>query len=129
MLNAYQKYLKKQDEIKREQEARDKPCFDSFDEYIAFYPDGEKWRKWVGDGILIPTYSSCLDGDFYVASIKQWNDYRSKKLEIWICINNGDDGMCKKLCESIEKANQEMENLKNLAPFCLGELKDFGYKF
>lgn len=128
---------------RREAEARVKPVYATFAEYVAAHPDGERWRKWVEDGSLVPGYggASCLPGDYYVVQIREWPvrarkpdgslDYarRNENLgtEIWVTVNDGDDGFCSKRCADRAAALAEVEALKDLAPFYYGDLREFGY--
>ncbi len=104
--------------------------FDTFDEYVAVYPDGEHWRHMVerknGD-ILIAGYSTCLEGDYYIAWAQHQNSYKTGLPFHDVVINDGDDGYARKHCASFEEAEAALQELKQLAPFSLAEIRAFGF--
>lgn len=129
-MNATEKWFAEQEKLRVEREARAKPAyFNTFDEYVKVYQDGEHWRHRVdrGEKILIATYEgqSCLDGDYYIAWA--FTHYNTKEMTFGVVVNNGDDGYVRLKCASLEEAKQELEKLKLLAPFFYGELIEFGY--
>lgn len=123
--------------LRIEQEAQQRQAFDTFDEYVKVFPEGEHFRNWVGNGILIPTYESgcTITGEYYTARIMEYPKdlYPAGKGlsylngTVWIYLNDCDDGSCQKQCKDIEDAKQELEKLKLLAPFYYWNLKDYGY--
>ena len=109
-----------------------RPCFDSFDDYVKVHPSGERYRRWVMDSIqyiLFPCYQEgCgLPGHYYFAYIRR--EYRHGKWlgTYYVHVNDCDDFGCNKRGLTLDEAKAELENLKLLAPFTIHELADFGY--
>lgn len=149
-MNSSQRWLKQQDKQQEQErvevEARSKPAFfDTFDDYVKAFPEGEHqgFRRMAEKGCLIATYEgqSCLEGDYYLVHIYEWRaygnkpdgrvDYRARTGEIIaeVVVNDGDDGYARKRVANRQEAEQEVENLKMLAPFYYGTLvSDFGYR-
>ena len=118
-MNNTQKWLAQQEQLRIELAAQNKPpFFNNFDDYVKIHPTGERFRAMVRNGILVATYQnqSCLPGDYYIAYAFNW------KNKYGVVVNNGDDGYVRKFCDSYEIAQQELENLKLLAPFYYGTL-------
>ena len=118
-MNALQKW--KRQEYERERQSR--PIFDTFDDYVKAFPEAEKYRRWVENGILLPTYEGyCgMPGDYVTASIHNWK-------ESWfVIVNDCDDGSLRLTLKSRQDAEKEIGNLRLLAPFMMSELRDFGY--
>lgn len=102
--------------------------FDNFDDYVKVYPDGEHWRHMVDSGnILVAGYSTCLEGDYYIAWAQHQNHYKTGEPFHDVVINDGDDGYARKHCASYEEAEAALQELKQLAPFSLGEIRAFGF--
>ena len=135
-MNALQKYLAEQERQRVEQEAQAKPpFFNTFAEYVTVFPKGARWKSSIeqpSKTILLATYEdfSCVEGDYYIAFVSDYTHHKTKKRYIEIVINDGDDMYARKDCASLEEAEQELENLKFLAPFYCGTLVDeFGYRW
>ncbi len=132
-MNASQKWLAEQERFRVERKAQAKPAyFNSFNDYVAKFPAGERWRDMVTKKeILVATYEgqSCLEGDYLIAYIRRRFDREKREYAepTHVMINNGDDGYYNKKVSSEKEAREEIENLKLLAPFCGSDLKDFGY--
>lgn len=102
--------------------------FDNFDDYVKVHQDGEHWRHMVDPGhILLAGYSTCLEGDYYIAWAYHGTHYKTKEPIHDVVINDGDDGYARKHCASFEEAEALLQELKQLAPFHLGEIRDFGF--
>lgn len=116
-----------------EQEAQAKQSvFDTFDDYVSDYPEGERWRHMVDAGeVLLATYEgqSCLEGDYYICWAYDHKHYKTGMHDYGVCVNNGDDGYMRKKCNSLREAQEELEQLKSLAPFYSGDLLEFGYYY
>lgn len=130
-MNSTEKWLAQEEKLRIEREAQAKPpYFNTFDEYVKVYQDGEHWRHMVArDEVLIATYEgqSCLEGDYYIAWAYAHTHYKTKELDFGVVVNNGDDGYVRLKCKTLEEAKQELDKLKLLAPFFYGDLLNFGY--
>lgn len=118
-LNTLQQWQKQE----AERQAQAKPSYDTFDAYVKDFPEAEQYRKWVGDGIMLPTYPNwCgMPGDYITASVHHWHDQ-------WhVVINDCDDGTCQKHFPTEEQAREELNTLKTLSPLVMYDLRDFGY--
>jgi hypothetical protein len=132
-MNATQRWLAEQDRLRVEREAQAKqPYFNTYDDYAKVFPDAN-WRHMVDSGkVLIATYEgqSCVPGDYYIAWVMHCQHYKTKEWITEVVVNNGDDGYVRKKCATLEEANQELNNLKCLAPFFYGTLvESFGYRW
>jgi len=101
--------------------------FDTFDEYVKVYKDGEDWRRMVGDHVLIAGYSTCLEGDYYIAFAVHSKHYKTGVPFHDVVVNDGDDGYVRKHCASYEEAEAVLQELKQLAPFHMSEIRAFGF--
>lgn len=102
--------------------------FDTFDEYVKVYPDGEHWRHMVDKGeVLIAGYSTCLEGEYYIAWAYHGTHYKTKAPIHEVVVNDGDDGYVKLKCSSFEEAEAKLQEIKQLAPFHMSELLEFGF--
>lgn len=131
------KWLEQQERERVEKEANQKPkFFNSFDEYVAAYPEGSRWKHMVEGGILLATYEhcTCLEGWYLIAKIQQCKRYDSstKKLtdEIVtsVLVEDGDDFMLRKCVKNLEEAQEELNSLKDWAPFNPIDLYCFDYE-
>src|SRR5581483_11634823 len=130
-MNANQRWKQEQERLRIEQEAQAKPpFFNNYDDYAKVYPNAN-WRHMVGGGkVLIATYEgqSCLPGDYYIAWVLHCQHFKTKEWITEVVVNNGDDGYVRKTFATVEEAEQQLEDLKALAPFHYSELVDsFGF--
>ena len=100
------------------------PNFTSFDDYVAAYPDGEKFRNWLtrskvallvkGTGTHDP-----LPGGFLWASVHHRED------GTFVVVHDDDDGAWE---YRTDNPAHELENLKELAPLSPNLLMFVGYQ-
>jgi len=111
-----------------------RPCYSTFDEYVAANPEGERFRTWItsagrrpaGRLLIVPGNGSHgpIPGGYVWATI----DYRSADLSVTgVMVHDCDDGLMVKECGTLDEAAKELATLAELAPFNMYELKDFGY--
>lgn len=112
-----------------------RPVHNSFEEYVAAHPTGERYRDWLGNTgsegcVFLPTIEpqDCsLDGMYLWAYVGNYGlHYKGKKW--FVHVNNGDDSCRKKLFDNKHDADLALEELKLLAPFTLTDLLSFGYE-
>ncbi len=125
----------------------ERKTYRTFDEYVADYPDAERYRAWL-TGVAPPTRrihrkarkpaptprpvtvvpcepeAPCQlpGGYFWVRA----SGYQGR----WVVsVNDCDDGLMQKWVDTEAAALAEVENLIALAPFTLPDLRAFGYEY
>jgi len=123
--------------------------YDSFDEYVKVYDDGETFREWLagivgGDParfvVLLPSRStsphSLLPGGYTAAWVGRYEEemvggkpkkHRYSKTPWYVHINDCDDNSMKRHFESEEAAQAALKELKTHTPFYLYDLDAYGY--
>ena len=121
--------------------------YNSFDEYVKDYPEAERYRNWITNIYPIkrkgikskkkivlshPTRNAIilkttiehpsLPGGYFWAYITNW------KGKWWITVNDSDDfSVRSEDFENETDAQKVLESLKDLVPFDMVELQDFGF--
>lgn len=117
--------------------------YHSFDEYVAAYPDGERFRSWITRGtdrpehvflLFVPmdSWPSCpLPGGYLWALGKKRHarllELDPEETDYYVVVQDSDDGILRKELDTEAEVLEEMKNLEQMAPFCLCDLKEFGY--
>jgi hypothetical protein len=129
-----------------------KAHYASFDEYVADHPEGERFRAWLTNvrvdkrgrpvrGYEVPhsvelfrreepTGHNELPGGYLWATIVDWTTgyWQDNPQGFKVHVNDNDDGVVIKIVSTREEAEEEMANLRLLAPFEMGDLRLFGYR-
>ena len=98
------------------------PVFNTFDEYVAAYPEAEQYRRWLGKkkAIFLPCLESQdgrLIGDYVWAKVGRYFQPSSiHHSPFWVHVNNCDDSCAKKFFSTRAQAEKEIEVLKAIAP-------------
>jgi hypothetical protein len=103
--------------------------FKNFNDYVEQYPQAESFRQWITNKnnntcILIKSndkYDFLFPGGYLWVSIVNY-----KKGPTVVKVNNADDCSIEK---PTDNPNHDIEDLINLAPFKMSELRDFGYDY
>lgn len=114
--------------------------YSSFDEYVKDFPEGETWREWFTNqpnAVLLKGSEnwSCIPGHYYLAIAypfyqakeQRWMKGKVPSYPPHVTICDGDDYSLEKVFERHIDAIIELDILKELTPFDLCDLKDFGY--
>lgn len=103
-------------------------CYRSFNDYVADFPEGERYRHWLtkggrADAYLIRGWGQHrgLPGGYLWASIG-WEG-------TGVFVNDCDDGLIARRCADAAEAQQLLVELCDLAPFTMGNLESFGYRY
>lgn len=108
----------------------------TMEEYVKAFPEAYFYKEVnpPGKTLIFQSlkYNSCMPGD--MIEVNYYPKYIHPKNPKWnrkskISINDGDDGYVEKYFENEEEALADLETLKNLAPFLMNELIEFGYTY
>ena len=104
------------------------PVYRSFNEYVLNNPDGEHYRAWLTcierPILFLPMNGdwNCLPGSYLWAVVVDFRD------GTWgVRVSDNDDGSVIQSFTSEKKARETFEQLPDLAPFSMNELREFGY--
>lgn len=127
-----QEYFDNIEEQKYREECKKKQRYFTVAQYLKQYPEcytswDPKWLEYFKNTrqVLLSGYHTAMPGDYYTCHIQR---YKNDPL-YYVYITDGDDWEIIKPFESKELADEEIENLKLMTPFCGLELvRYFGYK-
>lgn len=103
--------------------------FDTFADYIALFPEAERYRNWLTRNnkriVIVKASPFCngLPGGYYWATTSQYQGKWS------VHVTDDDDGNCSLYDVDEATANEWLQTLKGFAPFIMGDLTAFGFKF
>lgn len=113
-----------------------RPIFEDFESYANVHPEGRRYWHWTTNSglrpvILLPAddETHCLPGRYYWAYIARYpdNPLHKKRGRWYIHVADCDDGEITHTYETEAEAREAFDNLRQLAPFYLYDLKEFGY--
>ena len=125
-----------------------RPVYESFDAYVAAYPAGEAFRRWLTDDgrrpdvLLLPAEPDRggLPGDYYWATVGRWTIDKLLQARLatgrkpawydtpwYVRVNDCDDSCSRKHFATEDEARAELRNLTQLVPFAIYDLRAFGY--
>lgn len=125
-------FFEHQKETEYREKCKEKPRFLTIQEYTSLYPEFEKschpeyFKHFVNTRlILLSGYHTSMPGNYYTCHIQQ---YKNDPL-FYVYLSDGNSWEGIKPLATEELALAEIENLKQLSPFCLSELCTyFGYE-
>lgn len=113
-----------------------RPFYDSFDSYVADYPEGERFRAWVtGRGreqriaLFLGTSvdDNALPGHYLWAALTEYPGVQGKyESRVQLSLHDNDDGLAIKVWPLHERAQAEalFDTMKSLAPFSMWDAID-----
>lgn len=106
--------------------ARGAKFYDSFDAYVADFPEAEHYRRWLTNGGYRPVWllrdsqpwhACTLPGGYMWASVL----YFANAMQWRVAVHDGDDFCIARTFDTDIEANALIDQMRDLAPFTFGE--------
>jgi hypothetical protein len=117
------------------------PSFTDFESYVKANPEGEIFRNWMTRNqkysriVIVPAslHQNGIPGGYVWGSIYVWpKDYKKPKKDelVWqVTVHDNDDGCMIQVFDTEDLAIKALDQLVDLAPLALFDLKHFGYEY
>ena len=100
----------------------------SLEEYIEAFPEAESFRNWLqrdSNVYIIQSVPNCGCMPGFMYNVKYFRNLKEESYSV--LVNDGDDAYTRKIFSNETEAIECYEDLKNLAPFDMRSLNEFGF--